>query len=92
MPPFSPPSAASVENTRRAEHIQRPTSRPCSRVCGSAREHLGLRKLGIGKGKAAHVLAAERHAVAEHGRRRRPAGRMIVSSARARTPARVRYV
>ena len=42
-----------------------------------AREHLGLRKLGIGKVKAAHMLTTERHAVAEHGRRRRAAGRMI---------------
>ena len=44
-----------------------------------AREHLGLRKLGIGKVKAAHMLTTERHAVAEHGRRRRAAGRMIYS-------------
>ena len=53
---------------------------------------LGAQKVGTGKGKAAHMLAAERHAVAEHRRRRRAAGRMIVSSARARTPPRVRYV
>ena len=38
------------------------------------------------------TVCAERHAVAEHRRRRRAAGRKIVSSARARTPARVRYM
>ena len=61
-------------------------------MCGSAREHLGLRKLGIGKGKAAHMLTAERHAVAEHRRCLRAVGRMIVSSIVSSAPARVRYM
>ena len=58
-----------LQKTRAAQTtLDRTTEQVLRNATRSTRELLWPKKLAIGKGKAAHMLTAEHHAVAEHGR------------------------